>query len=415
MINQRDERGDHSSQALSASVPFGKRLKSLDGLRGLAILAVIAEHTLRLSHPSTMFSKLWAAVQESTWAGVDLFFVLSGFLITGILLDSRGCNRYFLNFYARRTLRIFPLYYAVLTVAIFIVPAAIGFSRLPGLYSRLVTNQFWLWTYLQNYLQSSGPHTLPGFGHFWSLAVEEQFYWVWPLIVFLLARRQLFRLCVVVCALSPLLRLVAMLAGERNWAIRQYTFTRMDTLIYGAIVALAVRDMHLIEKYRRVSAAFIGLSGVVLAAILVRNGFVPYEGNETIVVGYSAIGILFAFLVYRSVTVSGRMSAVLSTRALRWFGKYSYAIYIFHWPVTQAYGAVIGKRVHLSSPYLSVLCCCLFVVAVSSGMAYLSWNLLEERILRLKTYFEYERPQTGGRGRVQAAEAETAIPVTSVS
>jgi peptidoglycan/LPS O-acetylase OafA/YrhL len=397
---------------VTASVPFGKRLKTLDGLRGLAILAVIAEHTLRLREHPTAFSKLWAMVQESSWAGVDLFFVLSGFLITGILLDSQGCKRYFLNFYARRTLRIFPLYYAVLAVAILIVPPVVGLSRLPELYSRLITNQIWLWTYLQNYLQSSGPHTLPGFGHFWSLAVEEQFYWVWPFVVFLLARRQLLRLCLVVCGILPLLRLVLMLAGERNWAVRQYTFTRIDTLIYGAIVALVIRDMHLAEKYRRVAKALIGFSGVVLAAILLKDGFVPYEADETILVGYSALGLLFSALVYRSVTVSGPMSTVLSSKLLRWFGKYSYAIYIFQWPVTQAYTAAIEKRLALSSPYLSVLSCGLFVTVVSSGIAYLSWNLFEERILRLKAHFEYERPNTGVSEQAQARmEAGTVTPM----
>jgi peptidoglycan/LPS O-acetylase OafA/YrhL len=392
------------------SVPFGKRLKSLDGLRGLAILAVIAEHTLRLHEPSTMFSKLWAAVQESSWAGVDLFFVLSGFLITGILLDSRHDKRYFLNFYARRTLRIFPLYYAVLAVAILIVPAVVGYSRLPELYSRLVTNQIWLWTYLQNYLQSSGPHALPGFGHFWSLAVEEQFYWFWPLVVFLLPRRHLFRLCLAVCALLPLLRLILMLAGERNWAIRQYTFTRVDTLIWGAIAALVVRDMHLLQKYRRGAMVIISLSSLALGAILVRDGFVPYEASETILIGYSAFGALFSALIYHSVTTSGLVPTLLSGRVLRWFGKYSYAIYIFHWPVTQAYTAVLAKRVAPDSPYLSVLSCCFFVTVVSSGIAYLSWNLFEERILRFKRYFEYEqlKPRTKQQIAV-VSETEPAV------
>jgi len=395
------------------AVPFGKRLTSLDGLRGIAILAVIAEHTLRLFHPTSALSRLWAAFQESSWAGVDLFFVLSGFLITGILLDSRDDKRYFLNFYARRTLRIFPLYYAVLVVAILIVPAVMGFSKLPELYSRLVANQLWLLTYLQNFVQSSGPHALPGFGHFWSLAVEEQFYWVWPLAVFLLPRRHLFRLCITLCAFLPVLRLVMILAGERNWAIRQYTFTRVDSLIWGAIAALLIRDIHLAASYRRCAKVLVGLSTLALGAILLRDGFIPYEGSETLVVGYSAFGVLFSALIYRSVTTPGSVSAFLSGKLFRWFGKYSYAIYVFHWPITQAYTALVTKRIPIESPYLSALCCFAFVTLVSSGIAYLSWHLFEKRVLALKRFFEYERPELSTKQRVAPTNKEE--PVMAVS
>ena len=395
------------------AVPFGKRLTSLDGLRGIAILAVIAEHTLRLFHPTSALSRLWAAFQESSWAGVDLFFVLSGFLITGILLDSRDDKRYFLNFYARRTLRIFPLYYAVLVVAILIVPAVMGFSKLPELYSRLVANQLWLWTYLQNFVQSSGPHALPGFGHFWSLAVEEQFYWVWPLAVFLLPRRHLFRLCITLCAILPLLRLIMILVGERNWAIRQYTFTRVDSLIWGAIAALLIRDIHLAASYRRCAKVLVGLSTLALGAILLRDGFIPYEGSETLVVGYSAFGVLFSALIYRSVTTPGSVSAFLSGKLFRWFGKYSYAIYVFHWPITQAYTALVTKRIPIESPYLSAFCCFAFVTLVSSGIAYLSWHLFEKRVLALKRFFEYERPELSTKQRIAATNKEE--PVMAVS
>src|SRR5206468_651405 len=154
-------------------------------LRGLAILLVIAFHTLRVTGKEGLIGRFGAAIQDSGWIGVDLFFVLSGFLITGILLDSLGKPGYFRNFFARRTLRIFPLYYAVLTVSLFLVPALIGLQRLPELYHRLLENQLWLWTYAANYLQATGRHTLPGFGHFWSLAIEEQFYLLWPFVVYL--------------------------------------------------------------------------------------------------------------------------------------------------------------------------------------------------------------------------------------
>ncbi len=328
-------------------------------------------------------------------------------------MDSRHDKRYFLNFYARRTLRIFPLYYAVLVMAIVIVPAVIGFSKLPELYSRLVANQLWLWTYLQNFAQSSGPHALPGFGHFWSLAVEEQFYWVWPLAVFLLPRRHLFRLCITLCALLPLLRLVLILAGERNWAIRQYTFTRVDSLIWGAIAALLIRDIHLAASCRRWAKILVVLSTFALGAILLSDGFIPYEGSETLVAGYSAFAVLFSALIYRSITAPGSVSAFLSGKLFCWFGKYSYAIYIFHWPITQAYTAIATKRISIESPYLSALCCFAFVILVSGGIAYLSWHLFEKRVLALKRFFEYERPGLSPKQRTAAINKEE--PVMAVS
>ncbi len=180
---------DHSrTQKLSH-----RRLNSLDGLRGIAVLSVIAFHTLRVTGQEGLFGLALNRLQETAWAGVDLFFVLSGFLITGILLDTRDCPSYFKTFFARRTFRIFPLYYGVLAVAIFGVPAILGRAHLPDLYPRLLANQFWLWTYTANYLQATGAHTLPGFGHFWSLAIEEQFYWFWPLVVYFASRRKVFQ------------------------------------------------------------------------------------------------------------------------------------------------------------------------------------------------------------------------------
>ncbi len=299
----------HQQNQSTATKFSSKRLKSLDGLRGIAVLSVIAFHTLRVTGQEGLWGRAFSRLQETAWAGVDLFFVLSGFLITGILLDTRNSPNYFKTFFARRTLRIFPLYYGVLAVAIIAVPAILGPAHLPDLYPRLLANQVWLWTYTANYLQATGAHTLPGFGHFWSLAIEEQFYWFWPAVVYFASRRKLFHICLVVCLTSPVLRLVLIeFAGIREWAIRQYTFTRADALLAGALVAVLVREPELLRQFRGLIIAAIGFSSVALTAIAIRNHYLPYEATETVVLGYSCLAVLFAAVIHHLATREGRLA-----------------------------------------------------------------------------------------------------------
>ncbi len=364
----------------------GGRLKSLDGVRGVAILSVIAYHTLLIPDRPAILPTLWSAVMNSTWAGVDLFFVLSGFLITGILIDSRTETGYFRNFYARRTLRIFPLYYTVL-IAVFVLPPLVASRWLPAVYSELFRNQLWLWTYLQNYLQAKGPHQLPGFGHFWSLAVEEQFYWLWPLVVFFSGNKTLLRICAAVCILSPLLRLALLQCCLTPWAVRELTFTRADTLLFGACVAVLVRESALALRLRTVVRIMVAAAAVCLAVILVLRHWLPYEGPDMEVLGYSSLGLLFATLIYTLVTRDGRLGRCFSTPVLRWFGKYSYAIYVFQAPLAVAFKALMQRVVPGAPEFLSVLIVFACTTAVSCAAALLSWNLLETRFLRLKRYF----------------------------
>ncbi len=394
---------DSSTGQSVGSLPRGAHFESLDGLRGLAVLAVVMFHTLRIKGEFGLFGAIWGRFQYSTWAGVDLFFVLSGFLITGILLDSRNRTGYFKTFYARRTLRIFPLYYAVLIVALLIVPAVVGFGRLPFLYHRLLENQIWMWTYMQNYLQARSAHTLPGFGHFWSLAVEEQFYWFWPVVVYLASRKRLLQICIAACLLLPVVRLALVLSGDRSWAIRQYTRTRFDSLLYGAIVAIVVRDSGLLRKSRRFAVAAAVVAATVLLGIAVQDGFVPYEAPETLFLGYSAFAAIFSVLIGYLVTRQSRLSHLLSTKSLRWLGTYSYGIYVFHWPVTQAYQAVIEPRlILLHSPWFAGFSCLFTVLAISSVIAYGSFVLFESKFLKLKRYFVYSETVGGEKQRTTA-------------
>ena len=373
------------------------RVPSFDGLRGLAVLAVVCFHTLRITPNHSWWTSVWAAIQESSWIGVDLFFVLSGFLITGILLDSRESPHYFVNFYARRTLRIFPLYYAVLAVSLLIVPAAIGLTRLPMMYSRLLERQVWLWAYMANYLQAREPHTLPGFGHFWSLAVEEQFYLAWPLVVYLTSRRKLLAICATICAFLPILRLVMLLHGSSTWALRQYTFTRIDTLLFGAIAAIALRDARVRSRLSTLIPYIAFAAVIALGAFGYPYGFLPFEGPTMVVAGYSVLGILFAAVMFAIATGAAgrRLPGLLCTAPARWFGKYSYAIYIFHWPVAQGVRAVADRFPFFRAPQAApVACYFVIVLATTSAAAWISWHCFESRFLRLKRYFEQEGPRS---------------------
>ncbi len=381
----------------------------MDGIRGLAILGVIVYHTMPLGDSAHGVLRIWRAFTDSSWAGVDLFFVLSGFLITGILLDSRAQKGYYRNFYARRALRIMPLYYGVLVVVLLVVPALVGASRLPGLYSRLIANQFWLWTFLQNYLQSRGAHQLPGLGHFWSLAVEEQFYWFWPIVVYLTTRRTLLHLCMAICLFEPLFRLALLECGYTLWSIRELTFTKMDALLYGAIAALLFRDPEML-RWRRywvpvLTAAAIG----VLALVAFRNGgFVPYENFLTAVGGYSALGVVFAVFIYAGAIGTGTVARSMSHPLLCWFGRYSYALYIFHPPLVFTYQAVVDPRLRFSS-LTAGLIRFLVITLISSGMAWLSWVALESRFLKLKKYFEHSG-SSHGQTQSSFANVADAIP-----
>lgn len=261
---------------------------------------------------------------------MDLFFVLSGFLITGILLDTREATNYFSSFYARRMLRIFPLYYAFLLVAWLVLPSAVRADWMP------MRADWWLYpTYLMNWqvLWKDVWHANI-LGHLWSLCVEEQFYILWPLIVLALRPRWLFG--ALGCA-------EAMVIAGRAWWIYQHgtspalftaTITRMDGLLFGAACAVAIRQLHFSRKMVAVMPWFAGLSVAIFLALAKfydhkQESLIPYGEFTLLAAGFSAI-VLYAVL-----TDSER---TWIQTALRWapltrVGKYAYGIYVFHVPV----------------------------------------------------------------------------------
>src|SRR4051812_38390961 len=197
---------------------------ALDGLRGFAILLVLLLHFTPMGEASTKIGAIGKWIASAGGIGVDLFFVLSGFLITGILLDAKGTPHFFRNFYARRTLRIFPLYYGVLFVCFILVPLFHPFNAEE---QQVAHEQGWLWLYGTNIRESMSGADWPfhrgwiSMDHFWSLAVEEHFYLVWPLAVFLLNRRAMIATCFIAIAGALAWRLWLFFSGDESMAYAQ--------------------------------------------------------------------------------------------------------------------------------------------------------------------------------------------------
>ena len=293
---------------------------ALDGLRGVAILLVIFLHNFGFTN-YFFFG----------WLGVDLFFVLSGFLITDILLNTSGKKNYLRNFYMRRVLRIFPLYFFTLIFCLFLIPV---FNQSLNI-SYYKENQLWLWTFTQNWLYVfKDPYGSPTLLHFWSLAVEEQFYLIWPFIILLVKKPK--RLLWI----SFLLLVAVMITRVLLWKFQiedlaydsLYTFTRIDGICVGSMIALILRiQSQVLVKYKWLIVFILaGLNFIIYFLNLNSASRLPYLAF----VGYTTFAVLFGILVYDAVTKNSALIKLLfANKVLIFFGKISFGFYVFHWPV----------------------------------------------------------------------------------
>jgi peptidoglycan/LPS O-acetylase OafA/YrhL len=373
------------------------RVPVLDGLRGLAIALVMMNNSFpeKLTFPP--MDIIAVHISRFGWIGVDLFFVLSGFLITGILCDTKGAPHYFRNFYARRVLRIFPLYYTVL-VAVFIVAPHLGAFTADQM-RRLHQQQWYYWTYLANLGTMMHGGTDVNIGHFWSLAVEEQFYVGWPLLVLLIDRRRLIALCVALMVASCALRAAWLAQGLSGDWVYVGTPFRIDGLAVGAMIALIMRAPGGMERLVR-WARGVGRGLLPLGVVLVAWFEMTHTDASSFacqVVGYPLLALGFGTLLVRSISASptSRVSRLFSSNAMRILGRYSYALYIFHalvlqylnehMPWTLMPPLVWGSHVPIGILVIPLVAVLSFVLAL------LSWNLLEKPFLSLKRYFPYSR------------------------
>jgi peptidoglycan/LPS O-acetylase OafA/YrhL len=361
-------------------------IPALDGLRGLAVAAVFALHyhpDAQLGPPALRFIDRAAFLG---WAGVSMFFALSGFLITGILWDSLGRPHWWRNFYIRRSLRIFPLYYLVL-VAVTVVALAIGSSwkvtAKIGIYFEYLTDIPWLWR------QMSGFPLQAALVHFWSLAVEEQFYLIWPflLLAFAKNRKGALKLCAFVWLASLAFRLVAVELGWSWIWPHHFLLSRAGELCAGSFLALALRDNpSSVTRVQRLARWSFFVSLAILIALVIVLPDLSLMDPRWSSLGVAVFSVFFSALIALCLE-PGIMRALFENAVLRWLGKISYGVYVYH---LLFYG-VFQRLVGLIAPRAGPLQAAFLLVAVSACgtlmIASLSFYTFERAFLSLKERF----------------------------
>jgi peptidoglycan/LPS O-acetylase OafA/YrhL len=311
-------------------VPGRGRIAALDGIRGVAILLVVCYHTFFVFRyvPAESAAGTIIGVTGLWWNGVDLFFVLSGFLIGGILIDARESPRYYRTFYARRAFRILPLYFAVVAIVMItsgVVPPLL--PRFPWLAYLTLTQNFWA--------AATGSFGMVWLSPAWSLAIEEQFYLVAPALIRWTSRKRLKQILVATLLGAPLARVLFLVLLPHGAMVDHVLmFTRADSLMIGMGAAIIVRDKTLL---RRLEASPGVLIAIALAAAAGVALFTWREWNfgswQIATMGYSIHGLLFGSLLLLTVTQSnGRLAHLLSNKLLGFFGRRAYGIYLLHVP-----------------------------------------------------------------------------------
>ena len=364
---------------------------ALDGVRGIAILTVFLFDCLKVPSGG-LLNLFFRKASTSGWVGVDLFFVLSGFLITGILIDSRGKPGYLRSFFARRSLRIFPLYFLALWFTFIAVPqlADIWGSAIPVAQrvGELSWDQFWFWTYLQNWRFAFIGHwpDVNYLNHFWSLAVEEQFYLVWPFVVGCLSSRALARVCWSCVGLALVLRVGLWMSGASAVALYVPTLTRMDSLCMGALFAMGLRSPVWYPRLTRWIWPAMTLLAIIIVGIDVVWPLLKTEqvGSQTI--GHTLLALMFGGFVLSAAAVSPQhwFARILSQRWLTIPGQFSYAMYVIHRPI---YKLVLKLEWSVLPEIAQPLVIFLVTLLTTLAASALSWKFFERPILSLKAFF----------------------------
>jgi len=350
--------------------------RQLDGVRAVAALMVMFLHFFGAVQPTDPFFRLLDKYASFGQTGVSIFFVLSGFLITRILMQTKGNARYFSDFYIRRALRIFPLYYLFLIIFYYIVPVLQHTPLTP------FSNQVYFWVYLQNFAMTFDWKTY-GPWHFWSLAVEEHFYFMWPLLVYFLSKKGIKIAVAAIMVIAFVCRLVMIKSGHEAFYL---TFNRMDELAIGALLAVWESEGKLAGKAKLFIISFFL---VLIPTIVI---WVKFTGNALDiiqVIKYNLLSTSCFCLVGYAIALKQDVGVnkLLSTRFFSFSGKISYGLYVYH-PLS--FTLIVSMfPPGTSIPLLFVAC-----FGITYLIAFISYQFFESKFIAMKKYFEYNRPLT---------------------
>jgi len=371
-------------------------IRGFDGLRAIAVIWVIFGHVFsNLNWPATQsYQKALMLVTNISWTGVQLFFVLSGFLITGILLKSKGSENQLRNFYIRRSLRIFPIYFLLLLVLFIIVPLLFS---VPQWLEGPSGTQLWYWTYMQNWVRPFSDTN--GFGHLWSLAIEEQYYLIWPLLVLRFNPKRLISICIFMVLSAPIFRWVLVDFFPQQWggqavgerAAYAFTFARWDAIALGSLLALLKFDSNLfnwLSKYCKFGVMGLGL--IILSQIVIFHNFAQI-GSGFALLNQTTVAVFFFFVVlFVQRKESNIVVSLLEWKPVKSMGKYSYAMYLIHLPILKVlleHYQLDFENLQAHEVTLSKLLYFVVVIVTTYIVSMLSWKFFEYPILKYKKRF----------------------------
>lgn len=364
--------GNQASQSNNGDTPLlNKRIGTLDGLRGLAILLVIGYHYFHFVNFG--------------WIGVDLFFVLSGFLITGKLMESAGKPNYFGNFYLKRILRILPLYYTVLLLFFLLLPVVWPVYISASMHE-LQQLQVYYWTFTANFYDAFyGWPVNISLIHFWSLCCEMQFYFLWPLLIYFLHRNVwLMKMVLLMLIVSGILFRINAASFFSFSNVYRYVLLlcRLDAFCAGSLLYLLVKERNL-QRYRNSLLMAFFLILAIIALLCLTQG-IAWHFSISLVrnFGYTLNAAGWACLLsFVLCTQTGPAHLIFNSRLLAWLGKYSYGMYVLHLPVyilitrLQVFNKDAADRTVL-------LAFSAFIITCTASFA--SYHLLEKYFLKLK-------------------------------